>query len=611
MVDSRDSVEEIRSRINILDIISEYVTLKRAGKSYKGLCPFHAEKTSSFNVSEEFQSWHCFGCGEHGDVFSFLMKIENLTFAEVLERLAKKTGVELTRSSDRQTSRRELLSRINSLAAVYYAALLKRTQIATAYLSGRGLADQTIDEFRLGYAAPAWDGLTRFLAEKKVSPDDAAQAGLLIKGDRGYYDRFRHRIVFPILDIQERVIGFGGRAIDPDDQPKYLNSPETPLFSKTKALYGLNVARKKIASDESALVVEGYTDVIAAHQAGFGNCVATLGTALTLEHTRVLSRYTKKIVLAYDADSAGMKAALRGAAMFMDAEFDVRIARLPKGDDPDSLLRRGETAAFASATSDALPIIDYRLHLLAEEHDLSTAAGRSALLNDAVHILAEIPSTLERERYIKSLAVGRNHPNWETGRIAENDIRQEIDRLLQRSAASGRPGAHRDAAPAGPSQEHVRLGSAEKSVLLALIQGSEWTGVLVETVSADDFATEAGREACAAVLEMIAKEGSVNVPSLLETVGPAAGKIIAELAVSGEGPPLTEEWLRGCASAVKKARLKSLRTHDFLEPRIKNGVIDPVEGPGDESMKRFRAFLKESGKVSDESAHEGMNASDS
>ena len=608
MVDSRDSVEEIRNRINILDVISEYVTLKRAGKSYKGLCPFHTEKTSSFNVSEEFQSWHCFGCGEHGDVFSFLMKIENLTFAEVLERLAKKTGVELKRSNDRQTSRRELLSRINSLAAAYYAALLKRTPIAAEYLRSRGLADQTIDEFRLGYAAPAWDGLTRFLTDKKVEPTDAAQAGLLIKGERGYYDRFRHRIVFPILDIQERIIGFGGRAVASDDEPKYLNSPETPLFNKTRALYGLNSARKKIAAEDQALVVEGYTDVIAAHQAGFVNCVATLGTALTLEHTKVLSRYTKKIVLAYDSDSAGMKAALRGAAMFMEAEFDVRIVRLPKGDDPDSILRRGATAEFASAISDALPIVDYRLDLLAEEHDVSTPAGRSAMLKAAVHVLAEIPSTLERERYIRSIAVGRNHPNWETGRIAENDIRREIDEVLRRTAAGG----HRVAAPAGAAvpgkPAAVRLGSAERSVLSALIHGSESTEMLVAAVSSDDFAAGAGREAAAAVLDMIGKQGAVNVPDLLETLGAEAGSIITDLAVSSdEGPPLTQEWLSGCAESMKRNLLKRVRTHDVLEPYIKQGIIET----GDIPREQLRAFLRESGRVSNENAREGKNDSDS
>jgi len=608
VVGSRDAVEEIRNRINILDIISEYVALKRAGKSFKGLCPFHTEKTPSFNVSEEFQSWHCFGCGEHGDVFSFLMKIENLTFAEVLERLARKTGVELKHSNDRQTSRRELLSRINSLAAAYYAALLKHTPVAMEYLRGRGLADQTIEEFRLGYAAPAWDGLGRFLASKKVNPADAAQAGLLIKGERGYYDRFRNRIVYPILDIQERVIGFGGRAISSDDQPKYLNSPETPLFSKTKALYGLNLARKKIAGDDTAIVVEGYMDVIAAHQAGFSNCVATLGTALTTEHTNILSRYTRKIVLVYDADSAGMKAALRGAAMFMDAEFDVRIARLPKGDDPDSILRRGATAEFASAVSDALPIVDYRLGLLADLHDVSTPAGRAGMLKDAVRILAEIPSTLERERYIRSVAVGRYHPNWETGRIAEQDIRREIERLLSRNAAPGRPSPSPNATAGSAKSADSALGNAEKSVLRALIHGSEWTGMLMQSVTSQDFASDAGRQAAAAVLGMIEKQGSVNVPELLEIVDAEAGKIITELAVRDAGPPLTEEWLRGCAASMKKARLKRLRTHDIFQPHIKQGMIEP----GDEqTMERFRAFLKESGKISDGNAHEGMNDSDS
>lgn len=610
MVDSRDAVEEIRGRINILDVISEYVSLKRAGKSFKGLCPFHAEKTPSFNVSEEFQSWHCFGCDEHGDVFSFLMKIENLTFAEALERLAKKTGVELQRSKDRQTSRRELLSRINGLAAAYYAALLKRNPAALEYLVGRGLAEETIEEFRLGYAAPGWDGLATYLAGKKVSEGDAALAGLLIKGDRGYYDRFRHRVVFPILDIQERVIGFGGRAIG-DDQPKYLNSPETPLFSKTRALYGLNLARKKIAAEDAAVVVEGYMDVIAAHQAGFGHCVATLGTALTTEHTNILSRYTKRIVLAYDADGAGMKAALRSAAMFLEAEFDVRIARLPKGEDPDSMLRRGATAEFASALSDAQPIVDYRLGLLRESHDLSTPAGKASMLREIARILAEIPSTLQREEYIRSLAVGRFHPSWESGRIGEVDIRREIEQILRRRGA----GPHRaprveEDRKQPESEPEARIGSAERSILRALIHGSEYTAVLADSVSPEDFSTESGREAASALMGMIEEQGAVSVPELLAAVGGGAGKIISELAVDDEGPPLTEEWLRGCAEFVKKARLKRLRTQDVMQPFIREGIIEAGDSP-EQTRERLRAYLKESGKLSEEGAREGNKDSDS
>jgi DNA primase len=401
VADSRFAIEEIRNRVSVLEVISGYVTLQRSGKNYKGLCPFHAEKTPSFNVSEEFHTWHCFGCGEHGDVFSFLMKIENLTFPEVLERLAQKAGVQLESFRPRETSRRELLARINSLAAGYYSELLRRTPVALEYLRGRGLADQTIEQFRLGYAPAVWDGLLKYLGKKSISPGDAAQAGLVLRNDAGdYYDRFRHRIIFPILDIQERIIAFGGRTLA-EDQVKYLNSPETPLFSKNRSLYALNLARKSISDAGSAVVVEGYTDAIAAHQSGFTNTVATLGTALTLEHIRVLSRYTKKVVLAYDSDSAGMAAALRGASMFIEAESDVRIARLPGGDDPDSLLRKGKVAEFDAAISGALPITYYNLALLREKHDLSTPAGRTSFLKEAVRILAEAPTFIEREQYIK------------------------------------------------------------------------------------------------------------------------------------------------------------------------------------------------------------------
>ena len=598
MVDTRNAIEEIRSRINILDLVSEYVALRRAGKSNKGLCPFHTEKTPSFNVSEEFQTWHCFGCGAHGDVFSFLMKAENLTFVEALERLAKRAGVELDRFQSRQTGRRELLGRINALAAAYYSALLKRTPLAIEYLRDRELADQTIEQFRIGYAAPAWDGLVRHLTKENIKLADAAQAGLVIRGQRGYYDRFRHRIVFPILDIQDRVIGFGGRALG-EEQPKYLNSPETALFNKTRALYGLNLARKVISEEGYAIVVEGYTDVTAAHQAGFENCIATLGTALTGEHIKVLSRYSNKAVLAYDADSAGMTAALRGAGMFTETECDVRIARLPPGNDPDSLLRKGRGAEFAAAVSDALPIVDYRLTLLREAHDMSTPAGRADMLKEAVRILAEIPGSIERERYIMTLA--RYHPSFETGTTrAEEHIRKDVELVTRRGSVGPTRGGG-----AGMPKPARALEKAELSVLRVLIRADENTDMLAEALTPKDFSSEVRQNAAGALLDMLKKRHSVNLPELLEAVTPEAGTIISELAMRDEGPPLDERALRDCVALMRKSGRRKLRTSDVLGPYIKDGIIDMGENPREQTMEELTAFLKESGKLPNEDTLKG------
>jgi DNA primase len=584
---SREAIkEEIRQRINIVDVVSEYVALKHGGKSFKGLCPFHAEKTPSFTVSEEFQSWHCFGCSEHGDVFSFLMKIENLTFAEALERLAKRAGVELERFEGQQVSRKDQLAKVNTLAAAYYTALLKRSSAALDYLRERGLADQTIEQFHLGFAAPAWDGLLRYLTERRVDLNVAAEAGLIIKNDRGgFYDRFRQRIVFPILDIQERIIGFGGRALG-EEQPKYLNSPETPLFSKTRSLYGLNLARKSISDGEFAIVVEGYMDVIAVHQAGFSNCVATLGTALTLEHIGVLSRYTKKVVLSYDADSAGMNAALKGAAMFDEAECDVRIVRLPRGDDPDSLLRKGQVSEFAAAISGALPIVDYKLRILREKYDLSDPAGRASMLKEAVHLLADLRTGVERDKFIVRLA--KYHPNFESGTTrAEDVIRRDVEQLIQRRRG--------DRTALGAVRAGSGLDKVERIVLGLVIRGGAEADAISQSLTADDFSSDQTRAAAQSVFGMFARKRGIYLPELLENSDAVLSRFLSEIAMQDDKEPVNETVLQDYLSKIKNSRLKRTRTSSVLSPYMVSGRIDPDKFHG-EHPQEYEEFLKKSGK---------------
>ncbi len=592
MVNSRDAIEEIRSRISVTDLVSEYVTIKRAGKSSKGLCPFHAEKTPSFTVNDDFGTWHCFGCGEHGDIFSFLMKMENLTFAETLERLAKRAGVELDQYQNRQTSRKDILVKINAQAAAYYFEQLRRTPAALEYLRGRGLADQTIERFRLGYASPAWDGLIRYAGNKGINIKDAEEAGLVIKNDRGgFYDRFRHRIIFPIFDIQERMIGFGGRGIG-DDQPKYLNSPETPLFSKTRSLYGLNLGRKSIADNGCAIVVEGYMDVITAHQAGFTNCIATLGTALTLDHISVLSRYTKNIVLAYDADSAGIKAALRGASMFDEAECDVRITRLPGGEDPDSLLQKGRIAEFDAAITNALPIPGYKLAILRDKYDLSRPAGRTAMLKEATKVLAEIPAFADRESYIKEIA--SYHPNWGTGTTrAEDHIRADVDALVNRRHAGT---VIRRSAPGTPKPV-AALDKAEQSILRILIVGGAESEHVFGAITPESFTGEINSRAAQLLFEMFAEKKGIYLPELLEKADEDLGRFISELAMRDEGPPIIDKALQDCLALIKNSRVRQAKASDVMAPYIKDGLIDPNYWSGGQPPGEYADYLKKSGRL--------------
>ena len=487
MMGDRHDIDEVRARVDIVSVVEQYVTLKRSGSRLKGLCPFHQEKTPSFHVNPDLGMWHCFGsCAEGGDVFKFIQKIENLSFPEALERLALRAGITLTPKAGRaaqtdgagaaassEAGERDRLYRINALAMGFYRDMLARSSEARDYLQGRELAHAIQEAFHVGYAPDVWDGLTTFLTRKGVPLADAEKAGLVSKNDRGgYFDKLRGRLIFPILDVQERPIAFGGRLIAEarPGQPKYWNSPETPVFSKSRTLYGLWRARKAIAARGQAVVVEGYTDVVAAHQAGFENVVATLGTSLTEEHVRVLARLAPTVLLGFDADSAGLKAAFRAAEIFEAQEVEVRVLDLPDGDDPDSLLRAGKRRVFEQAMTNALPLVEYRLRRLVQKEPTETERDRVALFRKALPILASVPSMIEREQYVKLLAP--YHPQYQSGALyAEEQIRQDV--AAHASGSAGRTSEARyQPSPPRPAAPVVRPGSAteqaERHLLRAL-----------------------------------------------------------------------------------------------------------------------------------------------
>jgi DNA primase catalytic core len=433
---TRDDVDTVRSRTDILQVVAPYVALKRSGKIWKGLCPFHNEKTPSFQVNPDFGHWHCFGqCGEGGDVFKFIQKIDNLTFPEALERLALKAGVTLTRESNRTSSvvpsgeKDRLYAALNA-AVDYYRSSLSGSQHALDYLSQRNISTETIDYYQLGYAGGDWDTLPRFLDQRGVRRDDAVKAGILIASDRGgHFDKLRGRIVFPIVDVQNRPVAFGGRLIQSEpERPKYLNSSETPLFSKSKTLYGLSRARKAISELGEAIIVEGYLDVIACHQGGFLNTVATLGTSLTEEHALIIGRLARRVLLAFDSDAAGVKAALRANSIFEAQEIEVRILAISEGDDPDSMISSGRSEDFRYSIANAVPLNEYRLkQILAGVDSGVSERDREVLFQrEIMPILRSTRSVIERERYVRMCAP--LHPFYATGSaLAEDQIRQEID----------------------------------------------------------------------------------------------------------------------------------------------------------------------------------------
>ncbi len=592
MVQITDAVEEVRRRIDIVDLVSQDVALRRSGRNLKGLCPFHSEKTPSFHVNPERQIWKCFGCGAGGDIFSYVQKRDNMTFSEALEWLARRAGVTIERGgrAGSAQSEKQKIFKINEIACEFFQEMLSNSEKARAYLVERGVSESAIRKYKLGYAPDAWDALAQHLGRKQVSLAEAARAGLVIarESSEGYYDRFRDRLIFPILDASDRVVAFGGRTLG-SDPAKYINSPESTVFAKNKTLYALNFARRAIVDQDQVIVVEGYMDAIAAQEAGFENTVATMGTALTEEHVNVLARFTKNAVLAFDADSSGMAAALRGSPVFERAGFNVRIMVMPKGEDPDSLLRGGDRHRFTVMIEKALPVLDYKVKLALTGHDLRTDEGKTAALKAAVAVLAEVESAVERERLIKYLA--KYHPNFSTGTIrAEDHIRSEVETLRRRAVRAGEAGRSREE----PTQ-HIRtnpnlLERLEKIVLGTIIAGKVEAGKVFEVIPAKEFTGESTRQLAEALYSQFLELGKIKVESLITMLADTpAGDLLTELTLGLDESELNhpfDEVVRAIEREKKKLRHARMRA---LAQKFQEGVIKK----GDEEFEEYWRLVKE------------------
>lgn len=404
-------LSEVRDRADIIEIISGYISLQKRGDSYVGLCPFHSEKTPSFHINPTKQLYYCFGCGAGGNVFTFLMKKENFTFPEALRWLADRYHVSIpTNRQDKGISRdfkeRQRFFEVNQWAADFFHHSLLNTaegETALKYLKARDVSDSTIQRFMLGYSDTSWDSLKAYATSRGISEEILSKLGLIIerKDNKGYYDRFRERLMFPILDTTGKVIGFGGRSLG-NQEPKYLNSPETPIFSKGDNLYALPMIKKDISLD--IILVEGYMDCLSLHQNGFTQAVATLGTALTKRQANLIKRYSDGVILAYDADDAGQRATVRGIKLLYDEGFSPRILTMPEGKDPDDFIRAYGPDAFNEQLSDAKDHVHYRWGLLKEGLDLGTPNGKIRFLKAAIAVLSGITREPEREIYIRDLA---------------------------------------------------------------------------------------------------------------------------------------------------------------------------------------------------------------
>ena len=484
----------------MVEIVSDYVALKKSGQNYTGLCPFHHEKSPSFTVSPAKQLFHCFGCGAGGNLFTFLMKIEGVTFPEAVQLMGKRLGLTLPERAEadpRAKQRARLFGLLDAAAARFHEQLRTdpRAAKARAYLAERRVTDDTIEEFQLGYALPGWDSLMAWLIRQKWTPQELLDAGLTIRrpDGSGAYDRFRDRVIFPIRDVQGRVLGFGARTMNPDEKPKYLNSPETALYSKGRVLYGLDRARGAATRAGAMVIVEGYFDAIAAHQAGVKQVVATLGTALTATHLQALQRLVPKAILLFDPDPAGVNATLRTIELFLEHGMDGAVATLPAGVDPDSFIQQYGVEAFDARLQQAQPLLAFAIEraLACTPHE--RIDGKKAVVRALVPILKKIASRVELDHYLALLS--------QRLAVSESSLRADLARASAPAAPRGLS-AGRVEAPALDERAPAEVWPGAERVLLHLwLEGRLTTEELMSRVSADDFSHQAARALMRLIVE--------------------------------------------------------------------------------------------------------------
>ena len=546
---SEELIEEVRTRNDIVDVISGYVKLQKKGSSYFGLCPFHNEKSPSFSVSRQKQMYYCFGCGAGGNVFTFLMEYENFSFVEAVKYLADRAGVELpemeySKEAKEKADLKALILEINKLAAKYFYVQLKseRGNAAYTYLKDRQLSDKTITAFGLGYSNKFSDDLYKYLRSKGYSEELIRQAGLISTDERhGVYDKFWNRVMFPIMDVNSRVIGFGGRVMG-DAKPKYLNSPETPVFDKSRNLYGLNRART--SRKPYFLLCEGYMDVIALHQAGFTNAVASLGTALTPGHASLIRRYVQEVYLTYDSDDAGTRAALRAVPILREAGISAKVIRMDPYKDPDEFIKNLGAEEYEKRIREARNGFMFTLEVLARGYDMNSPEGKTAFFREAARRLMEFEDELERENYIDAVA------------SAYKVSRESLEKLVAKTAVSSgmaKPVERPKKAEGREKGKEDGILTSQKVLLTWMIDDVRIYEKISSFITPDDFTEELYRTVAQLLFEQYREGGKLDPARILDH--------------------FTEEEEHRKAAALFNTRIRELKTKEEREQALKETIL--------------------------------------
>ncbi len=579
---SDEIVEEVRSRNDIVDVISGYVKLQRKGSSYFGLCPFHNEKSPSFSVSPGKQMYYCFGCGAGGNVFTFVMEYENYTFPEALKLLAERAGItlpeqEYTGEERRQQDLKSAVREINKTAARYFCYVLRTQQgeKAMQYLKNRNLSDETIKRFGIGYAGPYSDALYRYLKKQGISDQLLKESGLMqVNEKQGMYDKFWNRVMFPIMDVNNKVIGFGGRVMG-DGKPKYLNSPETVIFDKSRNLYGLNYAR--VSKKRYLLVCEGYMDVISMHQAGFTNAVASLGTALTSQHASLLKRYTDEVILTYDSDEAGIRAALRAIPLLKTAGISTRVLHMDPYKDPDEFIKALGQEAFQERIDAAENSFLFELSILQKSYDMKDPDSKTKFFQAVASRIAEFELELERENYIEAVA-GRFQISFEGMR------KMVLNVLMQ-----GVPVRKAPVRPQRRQEKEDGIRVSQRLILTWLTEYPKLFSMISNYVRPEDFSDELYQNVASMLYEQLEK-GELNPARITNYfTDPEQQRAVAQLfntAVPVENEKEQEKAIQETLYKVMEYGIEQ-----------KTAALDPSDIVGLQKLIDAKRRLKELGRL--------------
>lgn len=545
----KEKLAEIRSRANIVDIISEYVTFKKAGKNYLALCPFHSEKTPSFHVNEEKQIFYCFGCQKGGDVITFLREINNLSFVEAVSQLANRYGLSLPPPSSYRKEKatdQETFLEINEKAMHFFHHVLMQRpegEVGRKYLKKRGIDQKIWETFKLGYALETWDSLATFLNKGNIPLQLAKQLGLIAPREKGgFFDCFRGRIIFPIFNLNGRTIGFGGRAIA-GGTPKYLNSSDSMIYKKSSSLFGLPITRNSIAKEDQVLIVEGYFDLLSLFQAGICPVVSPLGTALTGVHIQTLKRFTSRFYVVFDADEAGDKAALRSLEMFLNEGLSPRVVILPSGSDPDEFIQQKGVENFREKMEIAPLLIEYFIERAIEKKNLSLPEGKVEVVKEVMPIIGHIREPIVQDEYIRKLS-------------ERLGVREDRIRSLGLS-----PAPHRAKELSSPIDETRR----EEFLLTLMLQKPELILSVDAVEVVDDLDSHLLQEIAKTVIALYQKEGEVEITTLIDQLGDEKGKLATRLSLKEENFANITESLKDCILQIKRNKFKKMKAQLTLK----------------------------------------------